>query len=60
MGNSGLVSTGEVAIFDPACFIGDAEFGTLQYLGFRRGLCSSGKLIDLLSALVMSCGRSCV
>jgi len=28
MGNSGLVSTGEVAIFDPACFIGDAEFGT--------------------------------
>lgn len=27
MGNSGLVATGEVAIFDPACFIGDAEFG---------------------------------
>lgn len=27
MGNSGLTPTGEVAIFDPASFIGDAEFG---------------------------------
>jgi fructosamine-3-kinase len=27
MGNSGLTSTGEVAIFDPASFIGDVEFG---------------------------------
>ena len=27
MGNSGLLATGEVAIFDPASFIGDAEFG---------------------------------
>lgn len=27
MGNSGLVATGEVAVFDPAGFIGDAEFG---------------------------------
>ncbi|KAH8952058.1 hypothetical protein BDL97_09G064300 [Sphagnum fallax] len=26
MGNSGLTPTGEVAIFDPASFIGDAEF----------------------------------
>eukprot|EP00250_Pteridium_aquilinum_P017545 c23685_g1_i1 orf=278-664(+) len=26
MGNTGLTSTGEVAVFDPAAFIGDAEF----------------------------------
>lgn len=26
MGNTGLLSTGEVAMFDPATFIGDAEF----------------------------------
>lgn len=34
MGNSGLVSTGEVAIFDPACFIGDAEFD-LAFEGWK-------------------------
>ncbi len=27
MGNSGLTSTREVAIFDPTSFIGDVEFG---------------------------------
>lgn len=43
MGNTGLTSTGEVAMFDPAAFIGDAEFdlafqGWLPVPGFP-GFC---------------------
>lgn len=34
MGNSGLVATGEVAVFDPAGFIGDAEFD-LAFEGWK-------------------------
>ncbi|KAG0599356.1 hypothetical protein M758_12G146200 [Ceratodon purpureus] len=49
MGNSGLVATGEVAIFDPACFIGDPEFD-LAFEGWKPVPDFPGLSVDFYTA----------